>query len=75
MGSTSKISHDNQSNHFQVGTPPGPDGRVEVHLVDLGSTSVLPIAALRTGVHSQLSQVLLWVVVVYVVYVVVSVGN
>ena len=48
---------------------------MEVHLVDLGSTSVLPIAALRTGVHSQLSQVLLWVVVVYVVYVVVSVGN
>ena len=43
----------------QVGSPPGPDGRVEVHLVDLGSTSVLPVAALRTGVHSQLSQVLL----------------
>ena len=50
---------------------------MEVHLVDLGSTSVLPIAALRTGVHSQLSQVLFFValVVVYVVYVVVSVGN
>ena len=50
---------DSHKNHpTQVGKPPGPDGRVEVHLVDLGSTSVLPIAALRTGVHSQLSQVL-----------------
>ena len=42
---------------------------MEVHLVDLGSTSVLPIAALRTGVHSQLSQVLLSVFVVVVVVV------
>ena len=42
---------------FQVGAPPGPDGRVEVHLVDLGSTSLVPTAVLRTGMHSQLSQV------------------
>ena len=42
---------------LQVGAPPGPDGRVEVHLVDLGSNSLVPTAVLRTGMHSQLSQV------------------
>ena len=50
-------SEKQQKPTFQVGAPPGPDGRVEVHLVDLGSTSLVPTAVLRTGMHSQLSQV------------------
>ena len=50
-------SEKQQKPTFQVGALPGPDGRVEVHLVDLGSTSLVPTAVLRTGMHSQLSQV------------------